>query len=98
MLATINLNIFCLSVFCLEYNSTIYLFRPNRWEETGGEEIEITGNSVNTIFEQKLLEHSKEGGHRRDRKHVTFFLGDRIREEKSWKTEEQTENIIKIDF
>jgi hypothetical protein len=50
---------------------------------TGDEEIEITGNSVNTILEQKLLKYSKEGGHRRDQKHVNFFLRDRIREQKS---------------
>jgi hypothetical protein len=29
---------------------------------TGNEEIEITGNSVNTILEQKLLKHSKKKG------------------------------------
>lgn len=52
---------------------------------TGDEEMEITGNSVNTILEQKLLKHSKEEGYRRDQKHIHFFLRVRIREQKSWK-------------
>lgn len=50
---------------------------------TGDEETEITGNSVNTILEQILLKYSEEGGHWRNQKHITFFLRDRIREQKS---------------
>jgi len=83
MLATINPNIFCLSVLYLKYKITIYLFRPKRREVTGDEETEITGNSVNTILEQILLKYSEEGGHWRNQKHITFFLRDRIREQKS---------------
>lgn len=46
---------------------------------TGNEEIEITGNSVNTLLEQKLLKHSKEEGNKLDQKHVNVFLWDRVR-------------------
>jgi hypothetical protein len=85
MFATVNLNIFCFSILCLKYKITVYFFVPKSWEVRGDEEIEITGNSVNTLLEQKLLKHSKEEGHTRDQKHV-FFFRNRIREEKSWKT------------